>query len=168
MANSMIHQPDSKLDLLMERTVDVPRELVWRAWTTPEHVKKWFTPAPWTTVDCEIDLRPGGIFRTVMRSPEGETFPNVGCYLEIVENERLIWTNAVAPGYRPNESPAACPGVAFYFTAVISLEPHGSGTKYSALVMHADASSRKRHEDMGFHDGWGAAFNQLIALTKTM
>jgi len=122
MANSMIHQPDPKLDLSLDRIVDVPRELVWRAWTTPEHVKKWFTPAPWTTVDCEIDLRPGGIFRTVMRSPEGQTFPNVGCYLEIVENEKLIWTNAVAPGYRPNESSAASPGDSFYFTAVISLD----------------------------------------------
>ena len=168
MANSIIHQPDPKLDLLLERIVDVPRELVWRAWTTPEHIKKWFTPAPWTTVDCEIDLRPGGIFRTVMRSPEGQNFPNVGCYLEIVENERLIWTNAVAPGYRPNESPAACPGDAFYLTAVISLEPHGSGTKYSALVMHADPASRKRHEDMGFHNGWSAALDQLIRLAKSM
>ena len=168
MADLMIHRPDPKLDLLLERIVDVPRELVWRAWTTPEHVKQWFTPAPWTTVDCEINLRPGGIFRTVMRSPEGQTFPNVGCYLEIIENERLIWTNAVAPGYRPNESPAACPGDPFYFTAVISLEPHGNGTKYSALVMHADAASCKRHEDMGFHDGWSAALDQLITLTKTM
>ena len=51
--------------------MDVPRELVWLAWTTPEHVKQWFTPAPWTTVDCEIDLRPGGIFRTVMRFHQG-------------------------------------------------------------------------------------------------
>ena len=41
------------------------------AWTHPEHLKRWFTPAPWTTVDCEIDLRPGGIFRTTMRSPDG-------------------------------------------------------------------------------------------------
>jgi uncharacterized protein YndB with AHSA1/START domain len=79
--------PDPRLDLLLERVVDVPPELVWAAWTVPEHVKKWFTPAPWTTVDCEIDLRPGGIFRFVMRSPEGQEFPNVGCYLEVVKNE---------------------------------------------------------------------------------
>ena len=58
-----------------------------RAWTTPEHLKKWFTPAPWTTVDCEIDLRPGGIFRTVMRSPEGQEFPNVGCSRSRQERE---------------------------------------------------------------------------------
>ena len=167
MADSMIYQPDPELDLLLERIVDVPPELVWRAWTMPEHIKKWFTPAPWTTLDCEIDLRPGGMFRTVMCSPEGQTFPNVGCYLEIVKNQKLVWTNAVLPGYRPAKSADACPGESFYFTCVIRLEPHGTGTKYSALAMHAEAASRKRHEDMGFHDGWGAALDQLVALAKT-
>src|SRR4029077_16465362 len=85
----------TRLDLLLERVVDVPPELVWAAWTVPEHVKQWFTPAPWTTVDCEIDLRPGGIFRTVMRSPEGQEFPNVGCYLEIIKSRKLVWTVAL-------------------------------------------------------------------------
>lgn len=74
------YQPDPRLDLVIERIVDVPPELVWKAWTSPEHLKPWFTPVPWKTVDCEIDLRPGGMFRTVMRSPEGQEFPNVGCY----------------------------------------------------------------------------------------
>lgn len=92
--NDSVIQPDPKLDLVLERVVDVPRELVWKAWTTPEHLKKWFTRAPWTTVDCEMGLRPGGIFRTVMRSPEGENFPNAGCFLEIVQNEKLVWTSA--------------------------------------------------------------------------
>jgi len=167
MASSIIQQPDPNLDLLLERTVDVPPQLVWRAWTTPEHIKKWFTPAPWTTVDCEIDLRPGGIFRTVMRSPEGQTFPGVGCYLEIIENRKLVWTNALLPGYRPNPSPDACPGVPFYFTCVLTLEPQGAGTRYSALAMHAEAASRKRHEDLGFHDGWSTVLDQLVALAKT-
>ena len=54
---------DPKLDLMLERVIDVPRELVWKAWTTPEYVVKWFTPAPWQTVDCKIDLRPGGLER---------------------------------------------------------------------------------------------------------
>src|SRR5690606_3788808 len=77
-----------ELDLVLERVVDVPPELVWRAWTEPEHLKKWFTPAPWKTVDCEIDLRPGGIFRTVMEGPEGQRFSGSSCYLEVVENRR--------------------------------------------------------------------------------
>ena len=54
-------QRDPRLDLLLERVVDVPPDLVWTAWTVPAHVKKWFTPAPWKTVECEIDLRPGGM-----------------------------------------------------------------------------------------------------------
>ena len=66
------YQPDPRLDLTFERIVDVPKELVWKAWTQPEHLKPWFCPLPWRTIDCEIDLRPGGIFRTVMLSPEGK------------------------------------------------------------------------------------------------
>ena len=72
---------DPKLDLMFERLIDVPRELVWKAWTTPEYLKKWFCPLPWKTIECEIDLRAGGIFSTVMSSPEGQKFPGVGCYL---------------------------------------------------------------------------------------
>ena len=154
--------PDPRLDLFLERVVDVPPELIWAAWTVPEHVMQWFTPAPWTTVDCEIDLRPGGIFRFVMRSPEGQEFPNVGCYLEVIENKKLVWTVVLAPGYRPAiESPQSLP-----FTAIIALEPQGSGTKYTALAMHRDEESRKRHEDMGFHDGWGKALDQLVAYVR--
>jgi uncharacterized protein YndB with AHSA1/START domain len=164
MTKGDLFRPDSELDLVLERVVDVPRELVWQAWTTPEHVMKWFTPAPWTTIECEIDLRPGGIFRTVMRSPEGENFPNVGCYLEVIRNERLVWTVALGPGFRPaNDSRVGMP-----FTAVISLEPQGTGTRYRALAMHRAPEDRKRHEEMGFHDGWGKALNQLVAVAKRL
>ena len=168
MTRPMQHQPDPKLDLVFERIVDVSPALVWMAWTTPEHLKKWFTPVPWQTVDCEIDLRPGGIFRTVMRSPEGQEFPNLGCYLEIVENEKLVWTNALAPGYRPAKPTAAMPCDAFSFTAVISLAPHGNGTKYTALVIHGDEDARQKHAEMGFHDGWGKALDQLVASVKEL
>ncbi|MET0203196.1 MAG: SRPBCC family protein [Casimicrobiaceae bacterium] len=163
-------RPDAARDLVLERVVDVPRELVWRAWTVPEHVKRWFTPLPWTTVECEIDLRPGGIFRTVMRSPEGQDFPNLGCYLEIVKEERLVWTTALAPGYRPasNVSPSDQCGVGFFITAVITLESAGKGTKYTALAMHGDEEGRKNHERLGFHDGWGTALDQLVAHARAM
>jgi uncharacterized protein YndB with AHSA1/START domain len=166
MTRSHSHRPDPNLDLVLERIVDVPRELVWIAWTTPEHVKKWFTPAPWTTVDCEIDLRPGGIFRTLMRSPDGQEFPNVGCYLEVIKDEKLVWTDALEPGYRPTSRPGTS-GMS-YFTAVITLEPHGKGTKYTALAIHKDEAGRKRHEEMGFHEGWGKALDQLVAAVKAM
>jgi uncharacterized protein YndB with AHSA1/START domain len=151
---------DPELDLVLERVIDVPPELVWTAWTRPEHVKQWFAPAPWTVSECEIDLRPGGAFRTVMRSPEGEAYPNVGCYLEIVENRRLVFTDALRPGYRPAENP--------FFTAVVTLEPSGGGTRYVARAIHRDVEGRKKHEEMGFQYGWSAALDQLVELAKTL
>ncbi len=165
----MNFKPDPKLDLVLERVIDVPRELVWAAWTKPEHIKKWFTPAPWSTVDCEIDLRPGGIFRTVMRSPEGEETPHVGCYLEVVPSEKLVWTSALGPGYRPvlkSTGTGSCDEL--YFTAIITLEAQGSQTKYKVVAMHGDEATCRQHEEMGFHEGWGATLDQLVALVKTL
>jgi uncharacterized protein YndB with AHSA1/START domain len=165
MTSPIAHRPDPGLDLVLERTIDVPPRLVWSAWTQPENLKKWFTPAPWQTIDCEIDLRPGGIFRTVMRGPEGQQMENSGCWLEIVEHRKLVWTGALGPGYRPRATP---PG-SFLMTAILTFEPHGSnGTKYTALVVHADEVARRQHEQMGFHAGWGKALDQLVALAKTM
>ncbi len=149
---------------LKARVVDVAPELVWAAWTVPEHVKKWFTPVPWKTVDCEIDLRPGGIFRTVMRSPEGQDITNVGCFLEIVANRKLVWTVALQPGYRPSDPTFDVPT----FTAIIMMEPHGKGTKYTALAMHKDEKDRNAHDRMGFSEGWGKALDQLVAAAKAM
>lgn len=160
MTLSPLPKTDPKLDLVLERVVDVSPTLVWRAWTEPKHVMQWFTPAPWQTTQCEIDLRPGGRFFTMMRSPEGQEFPNIGCYLEVVPNQRLIWTDALLPGYRPAEKP--------FFTAVLTLEPKGAGTRYVAMALHRDAEGKKQHEEMGFHTGWGKALDQLVAHAKTM
>jgi uncharacterized protein YndB with AHSA1/START domain len=158
-----------KLDLVLERVVDVPRERVWTAWTKAEHIKKWFTPAPWTTVGCEIDLRPGGIFQTVMRSPEGQETSSAGCYLEIVPNEKLVWTSALGPGFRPNIKTSATGSCEeLYFTAVILFEAQGARTKYTVVVIHGDEGTAKRHEEMGFYEGWGTTLDQLVALAKTM
>jgi len=157
------HLPDPKLDLVLERVVEVPPPLVWAAWTRPEYIKRWFTPAPWQTVDCEIDLRPGGIFRTVMRSPEGKEFANTGCWLEIIENRKLAWTGALLPGYRPQNA-----SVPFLMTVVILMEPNGVGTKYTAIAIHGDEEAAKKHAAIGFHDGWGKALDQLVGLAKTI
>jgi hypothetical protein len=84
-------------------------------WTDAEFLMKGFTPAPWKTIGCEIDLRPGGIFATVMQSTEGQAFPNAGCYLEVAPTRRPVWTSALAPGYRPGAERCtprqSCPGI---------------------------------------------------------
>src|SRR5688572_28328512 len=98
-----------------------------------------------------------------MRSPEGELFPNLGCYLEVVPNERLVWTIALQPGFRPapHENRACGGGDVPPFTAVVTMTPHGKGTKYTAIALHCDEEGRRKHDEMGFHDGWGAALEQL-------
>jgi uncharacterized protein YndB with AHSA1/START domain len=148
------------LDLVLERMIDVPRPRVWEAWTEPRHLKEWFTPRPWTVAECELDLRPGGKFMTVMRSPEGQLHPGTGCVLEVVPEERLVWTDALLPGWRPAEKP--------FFTAILLLADAGQGTRYTAVARHRDEAGRKSHEEMGFHQGWGAALDQLVEYTKTM
>ena len=163
---------NSDLDLTFERIVPVPRPLIWKAWTEPQHLMPWFCPLPWKVVECKIDLRPGGQFYTVMQSPEGQTFPGDGCYLEVVDNERLVWTNAMLPGFRP-VPPAPTNGengstVSFLFTAVIELADHADGTLYKATVRHADAAGKSQHEAMQFEAGWAAALAQLVAYTKSM
>ena len=150
------------LDLILERNLDIAPELAYAAWTQPELLIKWFTPAPWKTTGCEIDLRPGGIFRTVMCSPEGQEFPNAGCYLEVIENRRLVWTGVLGSGFRPNDTSQA----PFTFTAIITFEPSGGGTHYKVHLMHGTEDGCRQHNEMGFHDGWGMALDQLVALVK--
>ncbi len=161
---------DPKLDMSFERIVDVPKELVWKAWTQPKHLMPWFCPLPWKTIECEIDLRPGGLFRTVMQSPEGKEFPGYGCYLEVIENNTLTWTNALLPGFRPASTSISNGDstVTFFFTAAIELETQGTGTRYTATVRHGDEASCKEHAAMGFHEGWGKALDQLVAYAKNM
>jgi len=150
--------PAPRLDLVLEREIDVPVDLVWEAWTSPESIKEWFCPKPWSVSSCEIDLRPGGKFNTVMRSPEGQEFPNGGCYLEVVPNRRLVFTDTLLPGFRPAPKP--------FFTAALLLEPTATGTRYTAIAIHGNEETRKQHEEMGFHDGWGTVVDQLVTHIK--
>jgi uncharacterized protein YndB with AHSA1/START domain len=147
-------------DLVFERVFDVPPELVWQAWTRPEHIVHWFTPAPWKTTHCEIDLRPGGKFRTIMEGPDGEKNDGTGCFLEVVPNKRLVWTDGLREDFRPNEKT--------FFTAVLTFTPRGNGTHYHARAMHPTEEARNQHNAMGFQEGWGKALDQLVAYMKSL
>jgi uncharacterized protein YndB with AHSA1/START domain len=155
---SSVIKIDPKLDLVLQRNIDVPVELVWKAWTTPEHLRHWFAPKPWTITACDIDLRPGGALNFTMRSPTGEEYPNSQCYLEVAPLERLITTDTLQGGYRPSVKP--------FFTAVLELARSGNGTRYTAMAIHGDPTARKQHEEMGFHDGWGTVASQMVEYIK--
>lgn len=79
--------------LVMHRTFDAPRLLVWKAWTEAEHLLRWICPADFKVLFAENDLRPGGRWRSGMRSPDGEDFIHCGEYLEIEKPARLVFTH---------------------------------------------------------------------------
>ncbi|MFL6856335.1 MAG: SRPBCC family protein [Allosphingosinicella sp.] len=148
-------------DLSIERVLDAPHHLVWKAYTDPELLKKWWCPRPYQTPECELEVRPGGRLYTRMTGPDGFDEASTGCFLEVVEGERIVWTSALGPGWRPNVfDPSGCGG--FPFTVTVTLADAGDGrTRYRATVMHATAADRETHETMGFHDGWGTCADQL-------
>lgn len=143
-------------ELVLERLIDAPPERVFRAWTDPALLKQWFMPKPWTVASAELDVRPGGANVIVMRSPEGQEFPNRGVYLEVVKNQKLVFTDAYTQAWQPSDKP--------FMTGIITFENFGGKTKYTACVRHWSEADRKQHEEMGFHQGWGQATDQLVAL----
>jgi uncharacterized protein YndB with AHSA1/START domain len=143
-------------ELILTRIIDAPRANVYKAWTEPELLKQWFAPLPYTTPVAELDVRPGGANYIVMRGPDGKDLPNRGVYLEVVKNEKLVFTDAYARAWEPSEHP--------FMTVVLTFEDVGGKTKYTAMVLHWTVADRETHEKMGFHEGWGKATDQLAAV----
>ena len=159
----------NETDLVLERTLDAPVDLVWEAYTNPEHLKKWFAPKPYEISELEMDLRPGGVFRIRMTGPDGfdTGHGTPGCVLEVVEGKKLVWTSALGPGYRPNESGEGCES--FPMTAVITFADAGDGkTAYKAVALHKDLADKETHEKMGFQEGWGTTARQLEELARSL
>ena len=148
-------------ELVVTRVIDAPRTKVFRAWTDPEILKQWFAPKPYTTPVAELDFRPGGANYIVMKGPDGSEIPNRGVYLEIVPNERIVFTDAFTSAWEPRG------GIPF-MVVIVTLEDVGGKTRYTARVRHWTAEMRKQHEDMGFHEGWGLCLTQLESVARTL
>jgi uncharacterized protein YndB with AHSA1/START domain len=148
-------------DLVLTRDIAVPREKLYRCWTEPSLMKQWFAPKPWTTSHAETDLRPGGASLVVMRSPEGQEFPNPGVYLEVGTNERIVATDAYTTAWEPSAKP--------FMTLVLTFDDLGGGkTRYTARVRHWSAADREAHERMGFQEGWGRCTDQLAEVAARL
>ena len=154
---------DPKLDFAIERYIDAPTRLVWEALTKPEHLKEWYMPKAWGRVThAEIDLRPGGIIRIDIALPGGKAVPNVGCILEAVPHERLIWTSMLFPDYRPavfDDIP---------ITAIMTMEPSGTGTRYVFTALHRDNGDLEKNKESGFYKGTEIAVDQFVDHVKTL
>ena len=148
---------DPKLDFAIERFIDAPPRLVWEALTKPEHLKEWYMPRPWGQVTrAELDVRPGGIFSVDIAVGDGPDSPNLGCYLEVVPLERLVWTSMLFPGYRPaifDDIP---------ITAIVTMQAEGSGTRYVFTALHRSEADLVTNRESGFHQGTEIAIDQFV------
>lgn len=147
-----------KLDFAIERFIDAPVRLVWEALTKPEHLREWYMPKPWGRVtNAELDLRAGGIISIDISVGDGPEVPNLGCVLEVVPMERLVWTSMLFPGYRPavfDDIP---------ITAVMTMESQGTGTRYVFTALHRDEGDCEKNKASGFYDGTNIAVDQFVA-----
>ncbi|HPD93760.1 MAG: SRPBCC family protein [Rhodobacter sp.] len=144
---------DPDTDLILTRTVNAPRALLFECWTTPRHLKEFFVPRPHKVVACDLDLRVGGRFNTTFEV-DGAVMENRGVFLEVVPNAKLVFTDTYTEGWKPAPEP--------FMTAILMLEDADDGqTRYTAIARHRTPETRARHEAMGFHEGWGTVVTQL-------
>jgi uncharacterized protein YndB with AHSA1/START domain len=154
---------DPKLDFAIERFIDAPVRLVWEALTKPEHLKEWYMPKEWGRVShAELDLRPGGIVRIDIAVGDGRDVPNLGCVLDVVPMERLVWTSMLFPGYRPavfDDIP---------ITAIMTMESAGAGTRYVFTALHRNEADLETNKTSGFYQGTEIAIEQFATLVESM
>lgn len=148
---------DPQLDFAIERFIDAPVHLVWEALTKPEHLKEWYMPRQWGRVArAEMDPRPGGIFSIDIAGPDGKDFPNLGCFLDVVPMQRLVWTSMLFPGYRPavfDDIP---------ITAIVTMESVGNGTRYVFTALHRNEADFNENRNSGFYQGTEIAVDQFV------
>jgi uncharacterized protein YndB with AHSA1/START domain len=133
----------------MSRVFDAPKSLVYEAWSKAEYVQRWFTPAPLTTPSCEVDLRPGGVFRLVMKMPDGMEFPMDARFTEVIPEERIVFRASIHGG------------VDIHTT--VTFAEHAGKTTLSVHQTYSHETDATR----GAHAGWTSTLDQLAAHLKT-
>lgn len=151
----------SDRELVLERLIDVPAEKLFKLWTTPERMGEWFCPKPWRVTEARMDVRAGGDSYIVMEGPDGEVMPNPGVYLEVIPNQKLVFTDAFTKAWEPSAKP--------FMVGIITFEDLGGGkTRYRAVARHWTVEDRQAHEAMGFHEGWGIVADQMAEVAATL
>jgi uncharacterized protein YndB with AHSA1/START domain len=138
------------------RTFDAPRELVFKAWTDPQHVAQWWGPKYFSNTVCELDARPGGAIRIHMRGPDGTVYPMKGVFREVVPPERLVFTSSTFENEEGNPQLEA--------THTVTFEDQGGKTK---LTLHAVITKAGPGTEMalsGMEVGWNQSFDKLAEL----
>lgn len=149
-------------ELVITRVYDAPRQLVWQAWTEPEHVAQWWGPEGFDTRVTELDLKPGGRWRYVMIDAAGAEYPSEGVFSEIVAPEKLVTTDEFGEDFEHPE--LADLDLPQGIVVTVLFEDLGEKTKLTIRIAHPTAEDRQKHEDMGVVAGWNSSLNKFEEL----
>jgi uncharacterized protein YndB with AHSA1/START domain len=144
-------------EILIERVFDAPRELVFQAWTDPEHVAQWWGPQGFTNTIHEMDVRPGGICRFIMHSPDGVDYKNKIVYIEIVNPERLVYTHG-----EDDE------GEGGQFHVTVTFAEQGGKTKLTVRMLFESAEERDKSVKFGAIEGGNQTLDRLAEYLAKM
>ena len=149
-----------KQEVIITRIFNAPGELVWKAWTDPEHFKHWWGPKDFTSPFCKIDLRVGGKYLNCMRSPKGQDFWTTGVYREIVPLERIVYTDSFADT-EGNVVPATYYGMSadFPLETLVTVTFEDYEGKTIMTLKHVDLPIGEMSEQTGA--GWNESFDKL-------
>ncbi len=136
------------LELVLGRLFDAPRELVFSAWSSAEHLKRWWGPEGFTLPECEVDFRTGGAFRLVMRGPDGAEFPYEGKFEEVAPPERIVMTGGIHDGN--------------WTRTVVTFEERGGRT---AMRVH-QTFTKETEATRGAVEGWSQSLDRLAAAVE--
>jgi len=142
-------------ELWIVRSFDAPRALVWQAWTDPEHIRQWWGPAGFDCPRCESELRAGGGFRLDLRAPDGNVYPCIGTFSEIVEHERIVYEGEAAEGH-----PCGA-GIPPRATVTVSFADHGGKTRLTLHTRFASAERKQAAADARFVVSWEESLQRL-------
>jgi uncharacterized protein YndB with AHSA1/START domain len=149
-------------ELEVTRLFRAPVAALWRCWSEPLLLAKWWAPSPVLTRDVVLDLQPGGQFRATQQTPDGAQDVTEYCILAVEPGHRIVLTDVLTAGFRP----ASCPDIGF--TATVHFDAESGGARYTVRLTHRDAEAAERHVAMGFHETWGIATSQLGALAESL
>ncbi len=155
-------------DFVISRVFDAPRELLWKAFTVPEHMKEWWGPKGTPVVMSKMDLRVGGGYHGAMRAPDGRLMWAKFVYREVVPPERLVWVHSFSDENGGiSRHPLSPTWPLQLLTTVIFKEMSTGSTRVTLTWSPLDADDKERKTFDSAHDsmsgGWGGSFDQLAA-----
>jgi uncharacterized protein YndB with AHSA1/START domain len=155
-ANSIPDARASEREIILSRTYDAPRELVWQAWTRAEHMAKWWGPNGFTTTTSQMEVRPGGVWRFVMHGPDGTDYQNLAEYIEVVEPELLVYNHGDGENRERD------------FHVTVTFTEEGGRTTVTSRMLFPTVEKRREVEGFGAVELGKQTFARLVEHLKTM